>query len=459
MINKALISIYIFVISLSNVFANSNAPLKTTLDNGLKVIIKQSNKPNVAVAMIWYKVGSADEPGGITGISHALEHMMFKGTKNYPPNTYSKLISQNGGQENAFTTKDYTAYFAKLNSEKLPIFLKLESDRMTNLILEDTEFAKEIKVVREERRMRTDDNAQSLLYERFMALTHIAAPYHHPVVGWMNDLENMKIDDLSQWYKKWYTPNNATIVIVSDLKPKQALALVKKYFKNIKPRPLPIRKPQKEPKRLGSKELNFKPTVKANLPIIMIGYNTPSLITADVKWHPYALDVLSGILSGGSSARLPKELVRDKQSAIQASASYDMYTRYDNHFSLFGVVSSIKNMPRLKQDLLSQIKLLQNYLVSPFELKRIKNQVIASNVYEKDSVFGQAMEFGVLETIGLNYKVGQDYVAKIKAITPKQIQEVAQIYLTKNNMTSAILFPNNKGTHNKNPKPTKTGNK
>ncbi len=440
--NKILISIYIFLLSIGSAIADS--PLKTTLDNGLKVIIKQTNKPNVAVAMIWYKVGSADEPGGITGISHALEHMMFKGTKKYPPNAYSKLIAKNGGQENAFTTKDYTAYFAKINSPKLPIFLKLESDRMTNLILDTKEFAKEIKVVREERRMRTDDNAQSLLYERFMALTHIAAPYHHPVVGWMNDLQNMNINDLRHWYKKWYTPNNATVVIVSDLKPQKTLSLVKKYFAKIKARTLPERKPQKEPKRLGSKELNFKPTVKANLPIIMIGYNTPSLITAEYKWQPYALEVLSGILSGGNSARLPKELVRNKQSAIQASANYDMYARYDNQFSLFGVVSSIKNMPRLKHDLLEQVKRLQNYLVAPDELKRIKNQVIASNVYEKDSVFGQAMEIGILETIGLDYKTGADYVKQIKAITPIQIQQVAQIYLTKNNMTSAILYPNNK---------------
>ena len=447
--SKLLKSISLFVLSISTTFA---APvLQTTLDNGLKIIIKQTNKPNVAVAMVWYKVGSADEPGGITGISHALEHMMFKGTPNYAPNEYSKLIAKNGGQENAFTSKDYTAYFAKINSSKLPIFLTLEADRMANLNLDAAEFAKEIKVVREERRMRTDDNPQALLHERFMALSHLTSPYHHPVVGWMNDLQNMKIADLKQWYQQWYTPNNATLVIVSDKQPKTILALVSEKFKDIPSHSLPARKPQREPIGLGEKEISVKPNVTANIPMLMMGYSTPSLLTAseDQKWQPYALEVMAGILSGGNSSRLAKELVRGKQSAIEASASYDMYDRYDNQFNLFGVVKQLNNVPQLKKDLLAQVQRLQSYLVSPAELNRIKNQVIASNIYAKDSVFGLAMELGMLTTIGLSPQTGLDYIEKIKAVTPKQIQEVARLYLTPNNLTNAVLIPNKPQAINK----------
>ena len=430
----------LFILFTGSSFAS--APLETRLDNGLKVIIKQTNKPNITVAMIWYKVGSADEPGGLTGISHALEHMMFKGTPTYAPNDYSKLISKNGGQENAFTSKDYTAYFAKINSEKLPVFLTLEADRMVNLNLDGGEFAKEIKVVREERRMRTDDNPQALLHERFMALSHLTSPYHHPVVGWMDDLTHMTIEDIKHWYQKWYAPNNATVVIVSDQNPQKILALVKDKFFMLKARVLPLRKPQREPLGLGEKTLSIKPSVTANIPMLLIGFSTPSLVTTQDKWQPYELEVMAGILSGGNSARLAKELVRGKQSAIEASASYDMYDRYDNQFTLFGVVKSIHNIPTLKSDLLSQIQRLKSYLVSPIELTRIKNQVIASNIYSKDSVFGQAMELGMLETIGLSSKESIEYVEKIKQVTPKQIQDVARLYLTDNNMTSAVLIPN-----------------
>lgn len=420
----------------------------TKLENGLKVVIKKTSKANVAVGMIWYKVGSADEPGGITGVSHALEHMMFKGTPSYPPNSYSKLISKNGGQENAFTNTDYTAYFAKIKSDKLPLFLELEADRMQNLTLDPKEFSKEIKVVMEERRLRTDDNPQSLLYERFMALSHLAAPYHHPVVGWMNDLQNMTIENLKGWYTKWYVPNNATIVIVGDVDIEKTLQLIKKYFGKLQSRPLPKRKPQLEPTNLGKKELNIKPNIKTNVPMILIGYNAPSLLTTKIKWHPYALEVIAGILSGGNSARLPKEIVRQKQSAIEASADYDLYARYDSQFTLFGATNSVKKLPKLEKDLIQQIKRLQSYLVSPAELKRIKNQVIATNVYKKDSVFGQAMEYGMLETIGLNIGAEKAYLNEIRAITPKQIQEVAKLYLNDSNISIARLFPNPKTVPN-----------
>jgi zinc protease len=264
------------------------------------------------------------------------------------------------------------------------------------------------------------------------------------VVGWMNDLQNMNINDLKQWYKKWYVPNNATVVVISDKAPQKILSLIKEKFSSIPHKQLPQRKPKRELSGLGEKEVSVTPEVTANVPMLMMGYSTPSLITVteDNKWQPYALEVMTGILSGGSSARLPKELVRGKQSAIEASASYDMYDRYDTQFNLFGVVKQSSQVSLLKKDLLTQVQRLQNYLVSLSELNRIKNQVIAANIYAKDSIFGQAMELGMLSTIGLSPQAGIDYVENIKAVTPKQIQEVAQLFLNAKNLTSAVLVPN-----------------
>ena len=201
-----------------------------TLDNGLKVLVKEDHRAPVAVTMIWYNVGSADEPGGLTGISHALEHIMFKGTTKYPLGVFSKTIAGIGGQENAFTSTDYTAYFEKIAAEHLPTSLALEADRMQHLLLDETEFNKEIKVIQEERRMRTDDNPQALTFERYLSAAHLISPYHHPVIGWMDDIQHLSIADLKTWYQRFYAPNNATLVVVGDVKPKDVYALAQQHF-------------------------------------------------------------------------------------------------------------------------------------------------------------------------------------------------------------------------------------
>ena len=200
------------------------------LDNGLKLVVKEDHRAPVVVSQVWYKVGSSYEHAGITGISHALEHMMFKGTKKYPPGEFSRIIATNGGEENAFTSSDYTAYFQTLEKSRLPISFELESDRMRNLVLPKDEFAREIEVVKEERRMRTEDDPQALLYETLNATAFETSPYRQPIIGWMSDLEAMKISSLKDWYKKWYAPNNATVVVVGDVNADEVYKLALKYF-------------------------------------------------------------------------------------------------------------------------------------------------------------------------------------------------------------------------------------
>jgi len=410
-----------------------------TLKNGMKVIVKEDNRAPIAVTMVWYKVGSADEPGGITGVSHALEHMMFKGTKKFPAGVFSKTVALNGGQENAFTNYDYTAYFEKLAADRLAISFQLEADRMKNLLLDENEFSKEIQVIKEERRMRTDDNPQSLTFERFLAAAHLASPYQHPVIGWMNDLDNMKITDLRRWYARWYTPNNATLVVVGDVKPEKVFQLAQQYFGAIKPMPIPAKKAQLEPRPLGKKTVEV--SAPAKLPFVMLGYSVPSVKTAQEPWQAYALEIIAGILDNGDSARLAKQVVRGQQVASFADVYYNLFARYDTQFILYGTPAKNHDINDLEQALVDQVDTLKTTLVSQEELQRVKNQIIAEKVFQKDSVFGQAMEIGLLETVGLPWQESNDYVKKINAITPEQIQAAAKMYFNDKRLTVAVLHP------------------
>jgi len=416
---------------------------ESTLDNGLKVLVKPDHRAPVVVAQIWYKVGSSYEFGGTTGLSHILEHMMFKGTKKLGPGKFSKVIAENGGRENAFTGKDYTAYFQQLEKSRLPVSFELEADRMRNLTLPNEEFTKELPVVMEERRMRTEDKPRSLTYEQFSALAHISSPYHHPVIGWMDDLKNMKVEDLSAWYKKWYAPNNATLVVVGDVEPEAVFKLAKKYYGVLKPsKHIPKLKPRIEAPQYGERRLTVK--LPAKLPYLIIGYKVPSLNTAKEEWETYALEVLAGILSGGDSARLPKALVRGSQIAASADVGYDMISRQSGLFIFDAIPSASSSVAEVEKALYAQIEKIKTELVTEKELQRVKAQVLAADVYEKDSIFYQAMSLGQLETVGLPWSIADEYLDKIRAVTAEQVQQVTKKYFNDMQKTVAILEPQEK---------------
>jgi zinc protease len=410
-----------------------------TLNNGLRVLVKEDHRAPVALLMVWYDVGSADEPGGITGVSHALEHIMFKGTTNNPLGVFSKTIASLGGQDNAFTDADYTAYFEKLAAKQLPIGFELEADRMQNLLLNKDEFAKEMKVVQEERRLRIDNNPQALTFERYLAAADLNNPYHHPVIGWMSDLKQMTIDDLKDWYQRYYAPNNAILVVVGDVKPEKVHELAEKYFNKINRQAHYQRKAQAEPPNLGQKLVEIH--APAKLPLLIFGYPVPSVKTAEIPWEPYALEVLAGILDGGNSARFPKNLIRGSRIASGAQTFYNLYTRYPTEFTFLGIPTQGHTVAELKEAMLKEIKRLQEEPVSEEELHRVKSQIIAQKTYEKDSIFGQAMELGLLETVGLGWNVADKYTDRIDSITPKQVQQVAKRYFQDYAMTTAQLIP------------------
>jgi zinc protease len=409
------------------------------LANGLRVIVKEDHRAPTVVSMVWYKAGSMDEFNGTTGVAHVLEHMMFKGTKQVPVGQFSKLIAEAGGRDNAFTNRDYTAYFQQLQKSKLELSFKLEADRMQNLALSEAEFAKEIKVVMEERRLRTDDQPQSLLFEQLTATAFDAHPYRVPVIGWMNDLEHMTYLDARAWYDRWYAPNNAVVVVSGDVKASDVFALAQKYFGPLKPKTLPLRKPQDEPPQTGIRRITVK--APAELPLVAMAYRAPVLRDVDKDWEPYALEVLAEILDGNDAARLNRALVREQRIANSVSVSYDDTQRGPALFILTGAPNAGKTAADIEQGLRSEIAKVVADGVSETELKRVKSQVVASQVFQRDSMFFQAMQIGQLEITGYPYSSIDLMLKKLQQVTAAQVQEVAKKYLIDDGLTVAVLDP------------------
>lgn len=410
-----------------------------TLRNGLKVIVKEDHRAPVMVQQIWYRVGSMDEITGTTGVAHVLEHMMFKGTKAVPAGEFSKRIAAAGGRENAFTSYDYTAYFQQLHKAQLPLAMKLESDRMHNLQLTDADFQKEIKVVMEERRWRTDDEPSGLLAEKLMAAAYQEHPYHHPIIGWMNDLQTLSVADARNWYRSWYEPDNAVLVVAGDVKAAEVFALAQRYYGAIPSRALPARKKFSEPPQLGIKRITVK--APAQLPQLVMAYHAPTLRDPKNDSQPYALQILAGILDGNESARLNKALVREQQLASSVGAGYDNTSRGPSLFTLEGTPSEGKTVEDMEAGLREQIALLVRAGVSAEELARVKAQVTANEVYKRDSVFYQAMQIGQMESIGLSYQDIPVMLQKLQAVTAQQVQDAAREVLKDDNLVVAVLDP------------------
>ena len=423
-----------------------------TLKNGLKVLVKEDHRSPIAVSQVWYKVGSSYEPGGITGVSHMLEHMMFKGTDKHAAGEFSRIIAENGGEENAFTGQDYTAYFQTMEASRLPVSFELEADRMRGLHLLPEELKKELQVVTEERRMRTDDNPQAKMNEHFMAMAYANSPYKHPVIGWPSDIANYKVEDLQAWYQRWYAPNNATLVVVGDVQPNAVFDLAEKYFGELKASEIIPLKPQIEIEQLGVRKMTVK--VPAKLPAVVLGYKVPSLKTTIDENEAYALEVLAGVLDGGNSARLSSTLIRGQQIAVSTGAGYNLNARLSALFELEATPAEHKSVTDLELVLKAEVAKLQKDLITADELQRIKAQVLATDIYQKDSAFYQAMELGTFETAGLGWQKAGEYVSKINQVTPEQVRAVAQKYLVEDHLNIAYLEPQmiktstqNKGAH------------
>ena len=410
-----------------------------TLDNGMRVIVQEDHRAPVMVSQVWYRAGAMDEFNGTTGVAHVLEHMMFKGTQAVPPGEFSKKIAAAGGRENAFTSRDHTAYFQQMQKDRLELSMQLEADRMANLVISDELFAKEIQVVKEERRLRTDDQAQSVVYERLMANAYQTHPYRRPIIGWMDDLENMTAQDARDWYARWYAPNNATLVVAGDVKADEVIALAKKHFGALPTRTLPPRKPQDEPAQVGSKRIVVK--APAQLPYLLMAWHAPTLKDWQQDTTPYALQILAGVLSGNDSARLQKSLVKMQQVAVNASAGYDAVARGPGMFMIDATPAPGTSVAALEKAIRSEIARIQRDGISKAELARVKAQVIAADVYQRDSLFYQAMQLGEYAIAGLPPEALARRVDKLRAVTAQDVQAAAQQWLQDDQLSVAELVP------------------
>ncbi|HRH82146.1 MAG TPA: pitrilysin family protein [Thiobacillaceae bacterium] len=412
---------------------------ETDLANGMKVIVKVDHRAPVVTSQVWYRAGSMDESYGVTGVAHVLEHMMFKGTEAVPAGEFSKRIAAVGGKENAYTSRDQTVYFQTLRKEELELALRLEADRMANLKLDAGEFAKEIQVVREERRMRTEDNPQALLFEKLMATAFVSHPYRHPVIGWMGDLENMTVADAQHWYRTWYAPNNATLIVAGDVEPERVFDLARQYFGALPAQALPERKPQTEPAPSGLKQVELK--APAKLPVVVLSWQVPRLTRPAEEWEPYALEVLAGVLNGHATARLPQALVNEKRVAVDVGASYDAVSRGPGVFFADVTPAEGKTAEQALAALKGEIDWVKLAGVNGKELERVKAQVLAGQVFQQDSLFYQAMLIGEWRTAGLDYRQRDLRYEKLRQVTAEQVRAVANKYLMDDRLTIARLDP------------------
>jgi zinc protease len=410
-----------------------------TLGNGMRVIVQEDHRAPVMVSQVWYRAGSMDEFNGTTGVAHVLEHMMFKGTQDVPPGEFSKKIAAAGGRENAFTSRDHTAYFQQMQRDRLELAMQLEADRMTNLVISEELFAKEIQVVMEERRLRTDDQPQSVVYERLMASAYQTHPYRRPIIGWMDDLQNMSGQDARDWYARWYAPNNATLVVAGDVQADAVVALAQKYFGGLPARVLPERKPQLEPVQVGGKRIVVK--APAQTPYLLMSWHAPVLKDWQKDTTPYALQILAGVLSGNDSARLQKSLVKTRQVAVNASAGYDPVSRGPGMFMIDATPAPGKSVAMLEQAIRREIERVQREGISAAELARVKAQVIAADVYQRDSLFYQAMQLGEYAIAGLPPEALARRVDKLRAVTTQDVQAAAQQWLKDDQLSVAELDP------------------
>lgn len=416
--------------------------LVQTLPNGMKIIVKEDRRAPVAVSQIWYKVGSVDEQKSKSGLSHALEHMMFKGTPSVPAGEFSRRVSALGGQNNAYTNRSETVYYENAAAANLSEILKLEADRMQNLNFSSRDFDNEMKVIREERRQRTEDSAFGKLWEHVLLESFTKPSMKASVIGYMDDLHALKADDLRAWYKQWYAPNNAVLVIVGDVDAAQTQKTAADLFGNIPSKKLPARNDLNEPEMRG---LVRGETVSAvtHQPLVSLSYRVPALKNIEKDTLPYALDVLAGVLSGHSSSRLDSRLVRGTQSALEIGANYDLLSREMPLFSIMAMLNQGVKPEELTAQIRREIRDIAENGISETELERVQTLNRAARIYAQDSMTEQASIMGRLETRGFGYGDEETLQKRLQQVSAEDVRRAAQL-LTDERASEVVVLPEKK---------------
>ena len=424
--------------------STNSAAFQYSLPNGLTVIIKPDRRAPTAVHMLWLRTGAMDEVDGTTGVAHVLEHMLFKGTDVLKVGEFSQKVAALGGRENAFTARDYTGYYQQIPSNKLEDVMKLEANRFVKNQWADEEFKKELEVVKEERRLRTEDNPRSLMWEALNAVMFTASPYRRPIVGWMSDLDAMQPDDARNFYRQWYAPNNAAVVIAGDVDIDIAKALVEKYYGSIPMRALPARKPREEPVQTGLRRLDFK--APAEQAYVGLAFKVPQITapaaTDTATLDAYALVVMAAVLDGYSGARLDRALTQGDNAVADSAGAYcGLSGRGPQICALDGVPAKGKTAAQLEAALRDQVAKIAKDGVNEAELSRVKTQWVAGQVYQQDSVFSQARSLGANWVSGLPVDTDQIVIDRLRQVTAQQVKDVAARYFGDDALTVGTLLP------------------
>ncbi len=421
-----------------------------TLRNGMTLIVKPDRRAPTAVHMVWVRVGSMDEVDGTSGVAHVLEHMLFKGTAQLAPGEFSRRVAALGGRENAFTARDYTGYFQQIPANRLEDVMRLEADRFANNRWADDEFRREIEVVKEERRLRTEDSPRALMSEAMNAVTFVASPYRRPIIGWMSDLDALTPDDVRAFYRQWYSPANAAVVVAGDVDVKQVHALAERHYGAIAARPVPPRKPRTEPQQTGVRRLDFK--APAEQAYVSLAFKVPQLgrldaaapdeASAQADTDALALTVLAAVLDGYSGARLDRALTQGTDRVADSAGAWNgLMGRGPQLFVLYGTPAAGRRATEVEAALRAEVARVARDGVSDAELNRVKTQWVAGEVYKLDSVFNQARELGSHWAQGQPLDASERVIARLRAITAEQVRSVAARYFGDDQLTVGTLVP------------------
>ncbi|HZL60485.1 MAG TPA: pitrilysin family protein [Stellaceae bacterium] len=410
-----------------------------TLPNGLQVAVIPNHRAPIVSQMVWYKVGGADEPRGVSGIAHFLEHLMFRGTKNVAPGEFSRIVADNGGHENAFTTHDETAFYQDVAADRLETVMRLEADRMANLDIKDETLLPERQVIIEERHMRVDNNPMGLFRQALDAALYLNHPYRIPVIGWPQEMSVLTSAEARDFYRTWYAPNNAVLVISGDVDPTRVKALAEKYFGPIPGHPVPKRARASEPPRVASETLTMK-SPRVTEPSWLRAYLAPSY-TSGAREQAYALQVLAEVLGGGDTSRLYKELVVDKKLALNAAAYYDP-TSLD--LASFGLYATVAKGVAVEDMQAAMVRLVGETLrdgVAPAEVARAEKRMQAESLYAQDSLDGLGESVGAALAAGRTVKDVQEWPERIGAVTVDQVNAALRAVVRDDKSVTGILLP------------------
>jgi len=439
LIQRTFFAVLLVLSGLSEAWAGVFNPTTFTLKNGMQVVIIENHRVPVVTHMVWYRVGSADEGPGETGIAHFLEHLMFKGTKKRKPGEFSQIVARNGGQENAFTSTDYTAYFQTIATDRLEMVMEMEADRMTNLVITDKEVEPERLVILEERRSRVDNNPGAILGEHINGALFLNHPYRNPVIGWEHDIKALDIKRIMAFYKRWYAPNNAILVVAGAITAEQVRPLAKKYYGKIPAQPPVVRNRAKEPPQRAARKVVLRDK-RVRQPSWRRSFLAPTLQWGD-KTHVYPLEVLSNILGGGASSRLYRRLVVENKTAVSSGAYYSGDDRGPGRFVFYASPRGDVTMDVLEMAVEAEITDIIKNGITADEVIRAKERMVAEAVYARDSLSGGARALGAALASGLSVDDVESWPDNIAAVTAKQINEAAKALFDNNRSVTGLLLP------------------